>query len=118
MSTIPAISAPSTGGISTDTSRLGGKDNLDAAGKRFEAIFVNMMLKSMRQAKLGDGLFDSKAEDQFRDMQDQQLSQSMAQHAPIGIGKAMTDFLARAAKTETENAAATPAAPATDGSAS
>ena len=71
-----------------------------------------MMLKSMRTAKLGDGLFDSKASDQFRDMQDQQLSQSMAEHAPIGIGKAMTDFLSRAAKTEAEAAA-----PATDGSA-
>ena len=108
------ISAPATGGISTDTSRLGGKDNLEAAGKRFEAIFTNMMLKSMRQAKLGDGLFDSKAEDQFRDMQDQQLSESMAAHTPIGIGKAMTDFLSRAAKTETEAAAS--AAPTTDGS--
>lgn len=118
MSTIPAISAPTTGGISTDTSRLGGKDNLEAAGKRFEAIFVNMMLKSMRQAKLGDGLFDSKAEDQFRDMQDQQLSQSMAEHAPIGIGKAMTDFLARAAKAESDATAApaTDAAPAAEGS--
>jgi flagellar protein FlgJ len=84
------------GGISTDTSRLASKDNLDAAGKRFEAIFVNMMLKSMRTAKLGDGLFDSKAQAQFRDMQDQQLAESMAAHAPIGIGKAMTDFLARA----------------------
>ena len=88
------------GGISTDTSRLASKENLDAAGKRFEAIFVNMMLKSMRTAKLGDGLFDSKAQAQFRDMQDQQLAESMAAHAPIGIGKAMTDFLARAVPTE------------------
>ena len=30
-------------------------------------------------------------------MQDQQLAQSMAAHAPIGIGKAMTEFLSRAA---------------------
>jgi flagellar protein FlgJ len=113
VSALGPISA--TGGISTDTSRLGSKDNLEAAGKRFEAIFVNMMLKSMRTAKLGDGLFDNKASEQFRDMQDQQLSQSMAEHAPIGIGKAMTDFLSRAAKAESE--AAAPAAPATDGSA-
>lgn len=103
-----------TSGVSTDTSRLAGKDNLEAAGKRFEAIFVNMMLKSMRTAKLGDGLFDSKASDQFRDMQDQQLAQSMAEHAPIGIGKAMTDFLSRAAKAESE--AAAPATPADSGS--
>jgi flagellar protein FlgJ len=105
VTSIGPISA--TGGVSTDTTRLAGKDNLEAAGKRFEAIFVGMMLKSMRTAKLGDGLFDSKAQEQFRDMQDQQLSQSMAEHAPIGIGKAMTAFLERAAGTES-------AAPAPD----
>jgi flagellar protein FlgJ len=90
----------STAGVSMDTSRLASKENLDAAGKRFEAIFVGMMLKSMRTASLGEGLFDSKAGQQFRDMQDQQLAQSMAAHAPIGIGKAMTDFLAKAAPVE------------------
>ena len=110
MSTPPSTSPIALGGgISTDKSRLAGKDNLEAAGKRFEAIFVNMMLKSMRTAKLGEGLFDSKAQQQFRDMQDQQLSESMAAHTPIGIGKAMTDFLKRAVPGET--------APATDGSA-
>ncbi|TGX53233.1 rod-binding protein [Sphingomonas gei] len=87
--------APIAGGVSIDTSRLASSDNLEAAGKRFEAIFTGMMLKSMRSAKLGDGLFDSKASEQFRDMQDQQLAQAMAAHAPIGIGKAMTEFLAR-----------------------
>lgn len=98
-----------TGGIATDTSRLASKGNLDAAGQRFEAIFVNMMLKSMRTAKLGEGLFDSKASEQFRDMQDQQLSESMAASAPIGIGKAMTEFLKRGVPTDVS----APAAPAT-----
>ncbi|MET0309698.1 MAG: rod-binding protein [Sphingomonas sp.] len=91
------VSSPATGGISLDTSRLASRDNLKAAGDKFEAVFTGMMLKSMRAAKLGDGLFDSKGEDQFRDMQDQQLAQNMAAHAPIGIGKAMTDFLAKSA---------------------
>jgi flagellar protein FlgJ len=90
-----------SGGVSTDSSRLASKENLEAAGKRFEAIFVGMMLKSMRGAKLSDGLFESKALDQFRDMQDQQLAQSMAAHAPIGIGKAMTEFLAKNAALDT-----------------
>jgi len=89
------------GGVSNDTSRLASKENLEAAGQRFEAIFVGMMLKSMRATKLSEGLFDSQASAQFRDMQDQKLAQSMAEHAPIGIGKAMTDFLAKAAKVET-----------------
>ncbi|MHA6718390.1 rod-binding protein [Sphingomonas sp. RS6] len=85
------------GGVSIDTSRLASKANLDAAGQKFEAVFTGMMLKSMRAAKLGDGLLDSDAGTQFRDMQDQMLAQSMAEHTPIGIGKAMTDFLAKSA---------------------
>ena len=97
--------AGTTGGASNDTSRLASRANLDKAGKQFESIFVGMMLKSMRQAHLADSLFDNKAGEQFRDMQDQQFAQSMAEHAPIGIGKAMTDFLAKSA--------AAPAAPAT-----
>jgi peptidoglycan hydrolase FlgJ len=91
------------GGVSTDTQRLSSRDNLEAAGNKFEAIFVNMMVKSMRTAKLADGLLDSKAGDQFRDMQDQKLAESMAAHAPIGIGKAMVAFLA---KTQAANQAA------------
>ena len=106
----PTAPIANSAGMSMDTSRLASKENLDAAGKRFEAIFVGMMLKSMRTASLGEGLFDSKASQQFRDMQDQQLAQSMAAHAPIGIGKAMTDFLAKAAPVEAV------AAPETDGS--
>ena len=84
------------GGLSTDTSRLKSADNLKKAGERFEAVFTGMMLKSMRQTHLAEPLFDSKAIDTFTDMQDQRLAQSMAEHAPIGIGTAMTAFLANA----------------------
>ncbi|WP_298668516.1 rod-binding protein [uncultured Sphingomonas sp.] len=82
-------------GLDTGLSRAASKENLAKAGQQFEAVFTGMMLKSMRSAKLADPLFDSKALDTFRDMQDQKIVQQMAQHAPIGIGKAMTDFLAR-----------------------
>jgi peptidoglycan hydrolase FlgJ len=92
----PSPLASPTSGIGVDTSRLTSRANLDKAGKQFEAVFSGMMLKSMRQAKLAeDDLFGSKALDTFREMQDQKLSQSMAEHAPLGIGKAMTDFLAK-----------------------
>ena len=89
---IPSLATPS---VTSDTSRLATKENLDAAGQKFEATFINMMLKSMRAAKLGDGLLDSDAGDQFRDMQDAKLSETMAVHTPLGIGKAVTEFLAR-----------------------
>ncbi|MGI4731934.1 MAG: rod-binding protein [Janthinobacterium lividum] len=99
------MSTPATGPLSpivgtagataSDTSRLKSKDNLKAAGEKFETVFTGMMLKSMRQAKLADPLFDSKAIDTFSEMQDAQITKSMAQHTPLGIGKAMTDFLSK-----------------------
>ena len=79
-----------------DTTRLATAQNLKQAGEKFEAVFTGMMLKSMRAAKLGEPLFDSKALDTFRDMQDQQVATAMAQAQPLGIGKAMTEFLAKA----------------------
>ena len=89
----PAIAAitPTAG----DTSRLASSRNLKVAGQKFEAVFTGMMLKSMRQAKLADPLFDSKAIDTFSEMQDARVAQAMAEHQPLGIGRAMTDFLAR-----------------------
>ena len=107
-------------GISTDTSRLTSRANLKKAGQQFEAVFINMMLKSMRQAKLDDGgLLDTKNSETFRDMQDKQVAESMAAHQPIGIGKAMTEFLAKsqkalqdaAAASATSGASPAPAAP-------
>ncbi|WP_425229192.1 rod-binding protein [Sphingomonas sp.] len=82
-----------TTGIASGLGRTATADNLQRAGQRFEAVFTGMMLKSMRQAKLADPLFDSKAIDTFSEMQDAQVAQAMAEHQPVGIGKAMTDFL-------------------------
>jgi flagellar protein FlgJ len=108
-------SAQPTAGISTDTSRLTSNANLKKAGQQFEAVFINMMLKSMRQASLGDGLLDGKNSETFRDMQDKQVSESMAAHQPIGIGKAMTDFLAKSQKALQDASATAPAAPTAPG---
>ena len=83
-------------GIASGLRRTATKENLDKAGEQFEAVFTGMMLASMRKAKLADSLFDSKAIDTFRDMQDKMVAGSMAQHSPIGIGRAMTEFLSKA----------------------
>ena len=95
MSALSAPQAPIAGSpsVAADTSRLANKENLDRAAAQFEALFINQMLKSARAAKLGDGLFDSEALNQFRDMQDAKLSETMAVHTPMGIGKALADFL-------------------------
>lgn len=107
MSHISAAQATAGVGLSADTSRLPSGQNLEKAGQQFESLFVGMMMKSMRQASLGKGLLDSDAGRQFRDMQDQRIAESMAATTPLGIGKAMTEFLGRSAQLDTA-AAATP----------
>ena len=82
-------------GLDTGLSRTATKANLDKAARQFESVFTGMMMKSMRQAKLADPLFDSKALTTFRDMSDQKVVQEMATHKPIGIGAAMSKFLAQ-----------------------
>ncbi len=101
--TTPIQTPAPTSGISTDTSRLKSDANLKKAGEKFEATFTGMMLKSMRQAKLSDPLFDSKALDTFTEMSDARVAQSMAEHQPLGIGKAMTAFLSQAKSASQEN---------------
>ena len=52
---------------------------LRAVAQQFEALFTQMMLKSMREASLGDDLFDGGPEGkQYRDMFDQQLSLTLS----------------------------------------
>ena len=59
--------------------RSDGKAALPVVARQFESVFTQMMLKSMREAGLGDGLLDSQAGDAWRDMYDQQLSIVLSQ---------------------------------------
>lgn len=97
MSGLPALADPLAGSpsVTADTSRLATSKNLEAAGQKFEAVFTGMMLKAMRATHLAEDIFGSKAQDQFRDMWDGKTVEAMAAHTPLGIGKAMTAFLAR-----------------------
>jgi flagellar protein FlgJ len=67
------------------------KSALPVVAKQFESIFTQMMLKSMRDASAGDGLFDSQGGDAWRDMFDQQLSIELSQHGNgLGIAQMLT----------------------------
>jgi flagellar protein FlgJ len=61
---------------------------LKAAAKQFESVFLNMMLKSMRDATPQDGMFDSEQTKMFTGMLDQQLAQSMAARG-VGLAEVM-----------------------------
>lgn len=75
--------------------RAGGQDALRAAAKQFEAVFTQMVLKSMRDATPQDGLFDNEQTKLYMSMMDQQLAQQMSSRG-IGLADVMVRQLARA----------------------
>ncbi len=66
-------------------------DALKKVASQFESIFVNMMLKSMRQAKLADGITDSQQSEFYLDMYDHQIATQLASNPGIGIA----DFIVK-----------------------
>lgn len=88
-----------SGNVAFDTNSLNSlkqaaKENspeaIKAVAKQFEAIFMNMMLKSMREATPQDNPFDSEQSRTFTSMLDQQLSTNLATK---GLG--LADILAK-----------------------
>jgi peptidoglycan hydrolase FlgJ len=53
-------------------------NGLRDTARQFEAIFLRQMIASMRAPSLGDDIFGSDASNQFRDMADARLADSMA----------------------------------------
>lgn len=62
---------------------------LKQATAAFEAVFARQLISSMRASSLGDDLFGSDAANQFRDMSDERLADSMAQSGALGLASIM-----------------------------
>lgn len=64
-----------------------GKEALKSAASQFEAIFTNMMLKSMRDANKAfkSGMFDSHTEDLYRQMRDEQMVSQLSEKGSLGL---------------------------------
>jgi flagellar protein FlgJ len=62
---------------------------IKGAAKQFEAMFLNMVMKSMRDATPKDGMFDSEQSKMFTSMLDQQMSQSLAKRG-VGLSEVLT----------------------------
>ena len=60
---------------------------LRSAAEAFEAVVLRQMIGSMRQARLAEDPFGSAASEQFRDMADARLADSMAQQRSFGIAE-------------------------------
>jgi flagellar protein FlgJ len=72
------------------SAKAGSPEALKGAATQFESMFVNMMMKSMRDAAPQDGPMDSQETRTFTTMLDQQMSQKLAKR---GIG--LADVLVR-----------------------
>lgn len=71
------------------------KDGLKEACEQFEALFLHMMLKSMRDAVPESGLLESQQGNFYESLLDQQWSQHLA-----GKGLGLADQLSRQLTTE------------------
>jgi flagellar protein FlgJ len=72
------------------------RDDASAAqevGQQFEAMFIQMIFKSMREANapLKSDLMGSSSQDTFEQMYHEELAQVMAQKGTFGMGKWLTD---------------------------
>ncbi len=71
---------------------------LKAAAQQFEALFLQMVLKSMRDATPKEGLFDSDQTRLYEALLDQQLSQVLAAKGGTGLAKIIESQLSRDAE--------------------
>jgi peptidoglycan hydrolase FlgJ len=68
---------------------------LKAVAQQFEAMFLQMVLKSMRDATPKEGLFDSDQTRLYESMLDQQMSQVLASKGGTGLAKVIESQLSR-----------------------
>ena len=75
--------------------RVDPQSSLKQVAKQFEGIFIQMMLKSMRDASMGDDIFDSDQSKLYRDMFDKQIALDMASGKGIGIADSLVRQLGK-----------------------
>lgn len=94
----PGATDVSSASIYTDFQGLAGlrraarersPEALRETARQFESLFIQMMVKSMRQTVSGEGLFDSDQVRFFQGMFDQQVSLDLAQRGGLGLAEVL-----------------------------
>jgi peptidoglycan hydrolase FlgJ len=98
-----AVDANSLNQLNT-LSKQSPQQALQGAAQQFEAMFIGMLMKSMRDATPQDGLFDSDQTRLYQSMLDQQMAQAMAKRG-IGLGAMMVKQLSKAVEQNPESSA-------------
>jgi flagellar protein FlgJ len=93
--TAPTLSAPSSAastytdlnGLAALKSAPTSPEAIRAVSQQVEALFLQMMLKSMRDASAEEGEADSNETSMYQDMFDKQVALSMSKHTDLGIAR-------------------------------
>jgi flagellar protein FlgJ len=97
MKSLPLVQGAAFDATSLDSLKRTAKNDvqrgIQGAARQMEGLFVQMMLKSMREASFKDGLFNTQQTEMFTSMYDQQLSQELAGQGKIGLAEAMVQQL-------------------------
>ncbi len=78
------------------TVRNSPEEGMKQVSRQFEAMFMNLVLKSMREATPSSGLLESQSEKVYISMLDQQLAQNLSGRG-LGLAEAMLAQLSRSA---------------------
>ena len=85
--------------------------SLEEVAAQFESIFLQQMLKSMRDATIKSDLFDSSQMDTYQSMADQQLAVQLSEQGGIGLARMMVEQMqTRGMVSETADPSVTDAA--------
>lgn len=86
----------------TKLKNMKGEKGLEAAASEFEAMFIQMMLKSMRAAteamQTEDSLFNSKEQKFYQEMVDGQMASDLSKSGGFGVAEAMVRQLSGSLK--------------------
>lgn len=70
------------------------RDAIMPVARQFESVFLQMMLKSMRETVGEGGLFDNESMKTYQGMFDNQLALNLAQQGGIGLAESIAKQLA------------------------
>jgi peptidoglycan hydrolase FlgJ len=108
----PAAAAPTAttytdlNGLAALKGNPNSPETVRAVSEQVEALFLQMMLKSMRDAASADGELDSNETNMYQDMFDKQVALTLAKRQDLGIARLFEHQLGG----KTQPAAQTPAA--------
>lgn len=108
-----SVILPTTTGLSA-TSQASQREQLHAAAKQFEAIFVRQMLAAARKTDFGGDMFGGQAMQTFRQLQDEHFADVASETGALGLASIIEAQMARFLPAETSAATDESASQATE----